>query len=239
MNAITYDDPSFFEHFILLNQHNFGQAALSGFDTELGGRVPYLGKYGLSGYAGVYSYEGPNIAAVVGGHVRFEERLSDNIDLNLSVNSDPLFHTTVLFGLALRFGGEDRRCCSSRGNVFSRLVDRVYRNDNITVVNQEITRSVIATDPCTNTPIIVDHAASYAPAGGDGTFEHPYATLPQLQAGSHPGDILFVWADSVFNDQGITLQNNQRFLGEGLPYQFTATQGTFLLPRATSFTNAP
>ena len=118
-------------------------------------------------------------------------------------------------------------------------MDPVYRNDNITVVDQEVTTPVIATKPGTNDPIIVDHAASYAAAGGDGTFEHPYTTLPQLQAGSHPGDILFVWANSTFTGEGMVLQNNQRFLGEGVTHLFTASQGTFVLPRATSFTALP
>ena len=239
VNAVTYNDPSFFEHFILLSQHNFGQAALSGFDTEVGGALPCMEEYGLRAYAGVYSYEGPNTSATAGGHFRLEERLTDDIDLNLTVNSDPVFHTTVIFGAAIRFGGEGRRCCSSRGNVHSRLVDPVYRNDNITVVDQEITKPVVATQPGTNDPIIVDHAASYAATSGDGTFEHPFQTLTQLQNGSQPGDILFVWADSVFSGQGIVLQNNQRFLGEGVTHLFTATQGTFVLPRATSFTAVP
>ena len=238
VNAVTYSDPSFFEHFILLGQHNFGQAALSGFDTEVGGSLPCLEQCGLRGYAGVYSYEGPNTPATVGAHVRFEERLTDDIDLNLTVNSDPLSHTTVIFGASIRFGGEGRRCCSSHGNVFSRLVDPVYRNDNITVVNQDVTTRVAATKPGGNDPILVDHAASYAAAGGDGSFEHPFQTLPQLQTGP-PADIVFVWANSVFNRQGIVLQNGQRFLGEGPTYLLTASQGTFVLPRATNFTNLP
>ena len=75
-------------------------------------------------------------------------------------------------------------------------------------------------------PVYFDHADSNAAAGGNGTFEHPFNNLADLQTGSNPGDILYVHANSVFDgainplNQGFTLQDNQRFLGEngGLPH---------------------
>ena len=238
VNAVTYTDPTFFNHFILLNQNTFFDAAMSGFDSEVGGWVPYLGSYGLRAYAGVYGYQASNAPSTTGGHLRLEERVTDNLDLNLIVDSDRVFKTTVSFAVSYRFGGRSRREGARNDNVEARMADRVQRNDNIVVEDPVITAPVLATKPGTNTPIFVDHFASYAAAGGNGTFEHPFNTL-QNPTSPQPADILFVWANSVFKGQSIALFDNQRFLGEGLIYPFTASQGTFLLPRATNNTNLP
>jgi Inverse autotransporter, beta-domain/Right handed beta helix region len=238
VNAVTYADPTFFNHFILLNQNTFFDAAMSGFDSEVGGWVPYLGGYGLRAYAGIYEYQASNTRSTTGGHLRLEERVTDNLDLNLTVNSDRVFGTTVSFAVGFRFGGPSRREGARNDDVQARMADRVQRNDNIVVEDPETTTPVLATKPGTNTPIFVDHFASYAPAGGNGTFEHPFNTL-QNPTSPQPADILFVWANSVFKGQSMVLLNNQRFLGEGLIYPFTASQGSFLLPRATSNTNLP
>jgi hypothetical protein len=236
--GITFTNPAFVNHFIVLNQNTFTASALSGFDTELGGWVPYLGCYGLRAYGGLYAYEGPDVPWFTGGHFRLEERATDNLTLNLTVDADRKFGNTVLFSAMYRFGGGSRRHGSSRGNVFSRLVDPVDRNVNITVLDPEETTEVYATKPGTNTPIYLDHFASYAPAGGNGTFEHPFNTL-QNPVVPQQADILFLWANSVFNRQIIVLLNNQRLLGEGITHLFTASQGTFVLPHATDFTTSP
>ena len=55
-------------------------------------------------------------------------------------------------------------------------------------------------------------------------------TLQEAQAGSVPGDIIFAHASSVFNGESIVLQDDQRFLGEGVVHLFVSNQGTFVLP---------
>src|SRR5205823_6482351 len=53
--------------------------------------------------------------------------------------------------------------------------------------------------------------------------------------GASRGDVEARRGDRVERNHQIVLQNNQRFLGEGatVPHLFVASQGTFLLPRAT------
>jgi hypothetical protein len=237
--GVTYSNPSFVGHSLMFDQHTITASAMNGFDTEVGGWVPYLGRYGLRAYGGAYGFQGPDAPATVGGHFRLEERATDNVDLNLTVDSDRVFHTTVMFSIGFRFGGGARRKGANDGsNVFSRLVDRVQRNDNIIVLDPDIVTEITATKPGSNDPIIIDHYASYAAAGGNGTIEHPFNTLTN-PAGPHPADILYVWANSVFNGQNIVLMNNQRLLGEGLNYTYTTSQGTFVLGRVTSLPNMP
>lgn len=59
-----------------------------------------------------------------------------------------------------------------------------------------------------------------SPAGGDGTFAHPYNTLVAAEAASSTGDVIFVLVGdgtSTGMDAGIVLKDNQKLIGSGLP----------------------
>lgn len=232
-----FDNPAFVQHFIQLDRVGIGQGAMSGFDAEVG--VPISCRLGLKAYVGAYDFQVRDSEQAWGFKTRLEERLTDNIDFDLSYSTDQVFGNSVVFSARFRFGGRSSREGSSRCDVYARRADPVERNEQIVVTNQVITTHQLATDPETGQPIFVEHVASYAAAGGNGTVEHPFMTLAQVQAASAPNNIIFAWANSVFNGQSITLQANQRFLGEGTAHTFTATQGTFLLPGASTLTTPP
>lgn len=237
-NNVGFFNPAFISHFLQLDRVDWYQGAMSGFDTEVGGPLPYLSRWGFKGYLGTYDYQVSNSPQAWGAKGRLEARLTDSLNLNLTLANDHVFGTSVIFNAGFRFGGRASRAGSSRGVMEARMADPVERNANIVVTNVAVRNKVLATDAAGH-PLDFIHVASYAAAGGDGTFEHPFQTLTQAQGGSVPNDIIFAWANSVFAGQSITLQNGQRFLGEGLAYTVTSAQGTFLLPRATSFTSAP
>ena len=252
-------DPFFQGHNILFNEVTTlssvrnrvrtYQEAFNAFEFEAGVPVPFLDRW-LKAYGGVYDLEGPDSGQAVGVRGRLEARLNDAVDVSFSVQNDRIYNTTAMFQVAFRFGGGawTRR---PYDNIADRLLDRVERNTSVLIRERQAVvdtietpirvkiGQVVAVDPNTGKPVIVDHVASFAAAGGDGTFEHPFQTLGQLQAGSNPGDILFAWAGSTFNAQSISLQTNQRFLGEGIPHTFASQFGTTLLPRATTNTASP
>jgi hypothetical protein len=102
------------------------------------------------------------------------------------------------------------------------------------VIDQETRNSTeLALDPRSGDPIVVNHLASFAAPGGDGSVERPFNTFAATNAGSRPNQIIFVHAGSVFTTVGMHLKDGQRFLGEGVAHPFLATKGAFLLPRAT------
>ena len=78
---------------------------------------------------------------------------------------------------------------------------------------------VLAINPATGLPYNVIHANNLAdPMAGNGTFENPYATLAEAEAGSAVNDIIFVdGGDGTDNgyDAGITLKDNQYLLSNG------------------------
>jgi parallel beta-helix repeat protein len=235
----VFSQPMLVGHNILLNKFSAFQAAMLGADLEVGRPLPVLGRYGFKGYLGGYHYQVENSPQAFGVRGRLEARITDNLDLNLSVSNDRVFGTNVVCEVRLRFGGSGTRSGAARGDVSSRRADPVERNHVVVVTDQTLSRQVPATNPTDDQPVVVQTVSSLAAPGGDGTFEHPFQTLAQLQAASRPGQILLVYSNSVFTGQSITLQDGQRLLAEGRPVLVNTGQGTWLLPRITTGTFAP
>ncbi|MGE0490485.1 MAG: Ig-like domain-containing protein [Vulcanimicrobiota bacterium] len=63
-----------------------------------------------------------------------------------------------------------------------------------------------------NTARFVNNTAA---PGNPGTFAAPFSSLAEAQANSVPGDTIFVFRGNGNPYTGITLQNNQRLIGEG------------------------
>lgn len=205
----------------------FNEVALTGGEGEIG--VPIIAHWGLKGYVGGYYYNGPDDDGFGGVKGRLEERFTDDFDIGVTVSHDEHFGVSAMFSAAYRFGGGHAKKGAARNIVVARRADRVQRNQQIVVTKDQDVSSIIATN-LAGTPIEVVHVDSAAAPGGDGTVEHPFMTLGQAQAGSVPDDIIFAHAASIFNGQSIVLQDNQRFLGEGVQHFILTPQGTFLLP---------
>ena len=248
----VFDSVRFVSNNILFNHLHIDQAALSGLDLEAGGPLPLLDRLDLRGYLGYYHY-GQDGIGTDGVRVRFEAFVGDNLALNLAVAHDRLFDTTVTAGLVFRWpagfraGARAPASCdvpedsTGRRALGERLSQPVERNPNIVVRDQRsYLVNQLAIDPVTNQPVFVVHVDSNDLVGPfAGTVEDPFLNLAQAQAGSLPGQIIFAHADSIFAGQAIALQNGQRFLGEGIPHLVPTTQGTILMPRATTGTLLP
>jgi hypothetical protein len=248
--SIDTASPFFQRHNILFNEfstvssvkyrYRGYQESFNAFELEAGVPVPLLTRW-LKVYGGVYDIEGLDSGNAVGARGRLEARFNDGVIASVAVQNDRIYDTSVMFQIAMRFGGGAwrRRPFES---VSDRLLDRVERNTSVLVkekvtVDTSVTTSttnigtIVAAHPNTGKPVVVDHVASSAPDGGDGTFEKPFNNLAALQTGSNPGDILFAWGGSVFSNQSIALQTGQRLLGEGIAHTFNSQLN---LPRATA-----
>ena len=154
--------------------------------------------------------------------------------LQFAVSNDEIFHTNATFSLQW-FVGRTRSNFQPSCTVADRIREPVIRNDYVALSRSFQQGGVPLTNP-DGSAIRVVHIASDAPAGGNGTFEHPYNELDQANgAGSQAGDILFAHSTSTF-DTNLILQNNQRFLGEGNNKVFTVTtkqEGTIDIPESS------
>jgi hypothetical protein len=241
-SVTTFTNPTFAGFNILLDQmvtqervRQF-QGAMSGFDVEVGGPVPLLRNY-QRGYVGTYNFQGGGNNQAWGARGRLEGYVNQNLTMNLALQNDRLFGTTLVFGAEISFPGiRSRR--RNWEDVEARLADPVLRNYNVVIQERatvdDVTTNlgkVVVTDPATGKPIIVEHADANAPAAGqNGSFEHPFTTLGALQASALFANTNIVFVHNGGYPGGITLRPGQRLLGDGITHAFTSQQGTFLLP---------
>lgn len=226
----------FFQGTNILAPHVIGtESALTGADAEIGGPVPGLSRFGVRAYVGGYAYHGDVLGDFGGVQGRFQSRLNNNIDMNLTLRGDPVFGTTVVFGGAIRWGGLRREYREAdRQSVFNRYADPVVRNYQVSIGQNVQQGNEVLHDPTTGKPITVIHVNNTAAPGGDGSFERPLNMLAPASALAGINGIILVYhgTGTTFNyDQGITLQNGQRLLGNSMLYPFLSRElGLCTLP---------
>ncbi len=158
--------------------------------------------------------------------------------LQIAVTHDEIFDTNATFSLVW-FVGRTRTdfhpACEFGDGTLDRLREPVMRNDYVALGKSTVRGGIPLTGNDGN-PIRVVHVDSSAPAGGNGTFEHPLNSLDDILGNSQTHDIVLAHAESQFVGQAAVLQDNQRFLGEGNNMVFTVVtqeQGTIDIPETS------
>lgn len=210
------------------------KAELATIYGELGASVPYMPEnFQLYVAAGPY-YIGHRHVELVnrqkikvgdkwGGKYRLAARIYDYFDAGVELTHDPLFHTNVqgYLGVTLPLGpskmyrgfknGKNGNCSEARR--FRRMMTQpVIRNEIIPIIEQ--TKSnLLATNAQGVVYDCIFVNLSAAP-GGDGTFENPFQTLAEAEAGSVPNDCIIVFnGGGTYVNDGITLQQGQFLVG--------------------------
>ena len=230
---------NFFQNFIGFGRSTRYSTPLKGGDFEVGGLLPGIGNRGIRPYIGGYYYQGEGTGAVYGVRARIEALITQDIWAQVLVTDDRLFGTNLMGAVTMYFGSGQAARWFERLPVQDRLYQQVERQYRIAVYEEVYNDTLTAlraggtggSGGPVGTPIFVTHVDNSAPGGGDGTVEHPLNTLPTT-TGSNV-DIVFVnrgnGTSSGYN-HGITLNDWQRLLGQGIHHDFTSTVGTFELP---------
>jgi hypothetical protein len=116
-----------------------------------------------------------------------------------------------------------------------RLVQQVERHE-IIPVGKQYYRSV-AIDANTGEPFVFWFVDNTSSSSSQGTFESPFGTLLAAQDSSNPSEIIYVFPGNNTDagmDQGIALQDQQRFLGSGVGHSFDTTLGDVTVPAMTA-----
>ena len=180
-----------------------------------------LGERNLWAFASCYGLDGGGQQAV-GGKAGLRGYLVQDVLASLSLSQDDMFGTSVMFNIAWFLDwGAHGRAEMAPACITDRFREPVQRNDYVAVLDKVRSGSVPATD-AVGTPLFFVFADSNAASGGDGTYEHPFATLALTQGNSSPGDYLFLDRNSVFVGQSLALQNGQRLFGEGITHTINA-----------------
>ena len=183
-------------------------------DGELAGRISNLEAWL---FGGVYGYSGGEYDEV-GGKIGLRGYATPDLALQIALTNDNVFDTNAVFS-ATWFIGRTRRENRPTGALRDRFREPVIRNDYVALASKSVSAASDALLDVNGDPIRIVHIDSTAAAGGDGTFENPFSTLADAGgSGSMEGDILLAHAGSTFAADSVTLQDNQRLLGEGVVF---------------------
>ena len=223
------------------NFTRYYQAAMKGLDMEAGAKFYTNDFMDLRAYAGWYHFQAKGSQQAWGWKSRVESRISDVVSLNLSVQNDRVFDTTVNFAVGIQWPSITGLRGGPRADLkaWDRLGESPERLRSIVVDNQEIQdpNGGLVIDPSTGLPYFFMHVATSG--NSDGSYEDPYATLaaafadPRTQA----GNVIVYDHRNGMETGNFTLATNTQVLSEG-PAQFINTQfGQIQLPDSNSGVN--
>ncbi|MEP0808415.1 right-handed parallel beta-helix repeat-containing protein [Trichocoleus sp. ST-U2] len=202
--GLSFSDPFFQGNFLgqtrnqqLQRDRNF-EAAMAGFDVEAGMKIAQISRTGdLRGYAGLYYYDTPGSAEILGWRTRLEARPTDTFRLGLLLSNDATFGTNLVLSVGANFPGTRPRGIRTEDRVLARLGESVTRNANIVVDEQSESESfsvqdtVFVTNPATGQPWRFRHV-NLGIGTGNGTFENPTGTVAEALAVAQSNDIVYV-----------------------------------------------
>ncbi len=196
--------------------------ALQGYDVTLRAKPMQFANYNGSVDVGLYGYQSDAVPYFTGIRTRAGLQSHNGWRLSGELNRDDLFGWTGVVQLGFTWGVNDRGISAGLGND----LDPTMRNDHIVRFQQDV---VLAIDPDTGLAYNVIHVDNRADGTGIGTFESRFRSLGDANAASAPDDIIFVHrgdGTTAFYDMGITLQDRQMLLGDGVQHIIPLAGGT-------------
>jgi hypothetical protein len=179
-------------------------------DFEVAARVF---DFNLWAYGGGYEMDGQGVSAM-GRKGGMRGYLTNDLVLSVGVTDDDVFGTNTVVQMIWTPGRTGAGPTWWMHELPDRMREQVYRNQYI-ALHRIQTEGAIALNNANGSALRIVHVDSNAAAGGDGTAEHPLNNLNAVQGNSQAGDIVLAHANSNFQDQTATIQDQQRFLGEG------------------------
>lgn len=239
-------DPFFAGNQIAFLGQQLREESLSGADFEFGFPV-FQATPWLRAYAGMYGYQSSS-KEPIGVRGRMEAWVSDDLSVAVNVTDDRQFGTNVNAVVDFRFAGFRPTRYFPQWSTRERMLMPVQRNWRVATDTYVQDINIAAVNPADGLPYFVSHINNTAAAGGDGSFEHPFNTLPASVPGA---DLILVAAGTTTEGAPLTgsiaLEDNQRMLGEGkahmanmfATYGGCDVNGVFVLPGATNSGNYP
>lgn len=218
---------------------------------EAGGPLPFLGRFGWSGYGGAYFLWADAADQTVGLQARLAAAVTRDFQIGARFTHDGEFGSNLSAGVVLTVpnGGLKQMVrslksvvadWSSPPSVVSRINNRVVRDYRVPVKRITTSKPALALDTQTHQPIVVLHVNPNATATGDGTVENPLRTLEAARlADNNSVQIIRVVPrnDGTGTNLAVTapfqLLANQRLLSSSVQHNFATTRGTFRLPGFT------
>jgi trimeric autotransporter adhesin len=205
------------------------EAALGGFDAEVGIRLAHWQTGDLRGYGGVYLYDAVGSDSTLGWRLRLEADPNRSINLGVALQDDQRFGTNLAFSVAFTFPGirESERVAPAE-TVVARLGEPVARASSIVVDHQREVDTQVERqqrplqNPEEDQAYRFQHVTLGA-TGGDGTFERPFGTVQEALSAtrSDGNDIVYVDRGNNSNIPAFTIPDRVQVFSQA-PAQFLA-----------------
>lgn len=246
-NSFT-GDPFFRENFIIALRQIITEIPYHGADFEVGGPLPFLGRYGVYGHAGAYYLDAKDFDASVGFKTRIDVAATEDISINVNMSNDDIFGFNTNVSVAWQFpDGRAERFFKPRP-VRERLSSQVVRQERIPVRLERDVEPEALINPDDSEPFFVIHTDPNRTAGtGDGTFENPFGSFEQARLINNPEiDIFRVVPRTDGSGTNLVLNGpfvlfgtantgfvQQRVLSSAVEHTILAEQGLFDFPGFT------
>ena len=226
------------------------ETAYSGFNAEIGGPTPLLGRYGFESFVGGYYFDTPDAEQAAGVSFRTDVNLSNDLQLGINVTDDAAFGTQVFGTVVLQLpGGRPKQFFRPR-KVVDRVLDRVERRYRVTTnrttrtIQVPVDRMMIPSMGATGgagtaieNVIVVDPNAT---TNGTGSFDDPFNTFIGIPNPS-PNTLTLVRSGSVegqYNLAGDSLLLSENFLNSQI-VMMTTPLGSFRFPGLDASATTP
>ena len=130
---------------LLADVRQIAESQYSGFNVEVGGPMPILGRYGFEAYVGGYHFQADNDQNASGASVRLVANVTDDVRLGIDVTNDDLFQTQVFGSVIVTLPDGRPQTWFRPRSVQSKLLDRVERRNRAFVHTQDHIIQVAAT----------------------------------------------------------------------------------------------
>ncbi|MBC8113213.1 MAG: right-handed parallel beta-helix repeat-containing protein, partial [Candidatus Saccharimonas sp.] len=251
-SSVDPTDISFGVNDILFRRTNIAEQTYTGFDAEVGGPVPVLGRYGVNAYAGGYHFlgNGGRGGSFTGVSGRFMAQINEDVSFGVQVTDDHQFGTNTQFQVfvTLPDGAPSRWLRNPR--VQDRLTESVYRQYRVMASTDTYSTFDQAINPRDGLPYFVTHIDPNLTAPGNGTLENPFNSIAVYNGQSVPAqqqsDIIYVRPRTDGSNTNLdtaptfTLYDSQRLLSTSVAHTFTSTNFPNIvhtLPVPTGFAN--
>lgn len=169
-----------------LQRYSTVEQAYSGFDAEIGGPTPILGRYGLNAYLGGYYFGGLGAlgGTTTGVSGRLAAQINEDVSFGVAVTNDHLFGLNTQFQVFMNLpNGRPSRWMRNL-RVQDRMLQNVYRQNRVMAHTESFNTYDVAIDPNTNKPYFVANINPNLTTNGDGSYGNPFNSIKAYEAQS-------------------------------------------------------
>jgi Inverse autotransporter, beta-domain/Right handed beta helix region len=216
----------FSQQFITFLQRNTIENAYTGFDSEIGGPMPILGRYGMSGYAGFYFFTNSTGGDFTGVSGRFNQRINEDLQLSVQLTHDHKFGSNAQIQVIAQIPNGWPSKWLRQKRVYDRLADPVFRNYRVIAGQDVVSKTERLINPIDGQPFFVAHIDPNLVAPGNGNIESPFNSLAGFNGLAGPlksqYDLIYVRprtdGTSTNLDTGLQLLDRQRLLSTSVAH---------------------